>query len=317
MSWLADTQPVLVKELRGRMRGRRAFVVLTSYLLVLSGFTVLLYLAVRSAVGADPFTAGQTIGKTLFIGVAGVALAQIMIIVPAQAAGAISGEREHETFDLLIATLLPAWKIILGKLLAALAYAVMLIVAVVPFMALAFFFGGVTGSEVMIALAGLLVAALLYGALGILCSVLTARTMTSVLLAQSTNLLWLLGLPFLMFVFASIFLNRVDWLGWIQSYPFVYFASIVVGLHPFIALGAAEMFMSTGQTGWLVPLSWGRGQNFWIPAPWIMFVVEGTLVAGLLLMLAIRALRPGEPLWSRRRGNPRTARRKLAPEQTR
>ncbi len=154
MSWIADRQPVLVKELRGRMRGGRAFVVLTLFLTVLSLFMLLLFLAVRSNVGTDPFSAGQTIGKTLFIGVVTIALIQVMIIVPAQAAAAITSERERETFDLLVATLLPSWKIILGKLLAALAYAVLLIVAVVPLMGIAFFFGGVTGSEVVIALLG-------------------------------------------------------------------------------------------------------------------------------------------------------------------
>jgi ABC-type transport system involved in multi-copper enzyme maturation permease subunit len=252
---------------------------------------------VRSSAGSDPFTAGRTIGKTLFLGIVLVALIQIMMIVPAQAAGAIAGERERETFDLLIVTLLPAWKIVLGKLLAALAYAVMLIIAVVPFMALAFFFGGVTGSEVAIALAGLLVTALLYGAIGILWSVMTARTMTATVLAQATNLLVLLGLPFMMYVFATLFLSgdTARWAAWVQSYPFVYTANALVALHPLIALGAAEGFLSNGQTGWIVPFQWGAGREFQIPAPWISFVVEGSLVAVVLIALAIRMLRPNEP----------------------
>ncbi len=302
MSRLMDSQPVLVKELRGRMRGARAFVILTTYLLILSAFALLLYLAVRSSVRSDPFTAGRTIGKTLFIGIALVALVQIMIIVPAQAAGAIAGERERETFDLLIATLLPAWKIILGKLVAALAYAVMLIVAVMPFMALAFFFGGVTGSEVAIALAGLLVTALLYGAIGILWSVMSARTLTATVMAQATNLMVLLGLPFLMYVFAAIFLlgNQATWPSWVQSRPFVHTANALVALHPFIALGAAEGFISSGQTGWTVPFQWGPGGEYQILAPWIGFLVEGSLAAIVLIAAAIRMLRPSERSWGKR-----------------
>ena len=141
---------------KARLRGGRAFLVLTLFLTVLSLFMLLLFLAVRSDVGNDPFSAGRTIGKTLFIGVVTIALMQVMIIVPAQAAAAITSERERETFDLLVATLLPSWKIVLGKLFAALAYAVLLIVAVVPLMGIAFFFGGVTAGEVAIALLGLL-----------------------------------------------------------------------------------------------------------------------------------------------------------------
>lgn len=307
MSRLSDTQPVLVKELRGRMRGNRAFVVLTLYLLILTGFALLLYLAMRESASSDPFTAGQTIGKTLFIGITTVALIQVLIIVPSQAAAAIAGERERETYDLLIATLLPAWKIVLGKLFAALAYAVMLIVAVAPFMALAFFFGGVTGSEVAIALLGLLVAALLFGAAGIFWSVMSARSITATLLTQATNLLLLLGLPFVMFVFGMVFLrsgSNYPW--WAETYPFVYAAYAVVVLHPFIALGASEVFMSNGDTGALVPLSWGQRGPFTIPSPWIGFAVEGTLLAIMLLVFAIRMVRPGDPQFGRqRRTSPR------------
>jgi ABC-type transport system involved in multi-copper enzyme maturation permease subunit len=311
MSWISNTQPVLVKELRGRMRGNRAFVILTLYLLVLSVFALLLYLVARSSIDNDPFSAGSTIGKTVFIGIAAVALIQVMLIVPAQAAAAIAGEREHETFDLLIATLLPSWKIVLGKLLAALAYAVMLIVAVVPFMALAFFFGGVTGTEVTIALIGLLVAALLFGAVGILWSVLSARTLTAMMMAHATNLLLLLGLPFVMFVFATVFLRSGDgeWPAWATTYPFVYSAYAIVVLHPFIALAVTEGFLSNGQTGLTVPLDWGPAGVFTIPSPWLGFVVEGTLLAIVLIVLAIRMLRPSE---SRRRLNRKRRQQKPA-----
>lgn len=301
MSWLSDNHPVLVKELRGRMRGTRAFIVLTGYLIVLSAFTLLLYLAVRSAVGSDPFIAGRTIGKTLFLGVAAVALVQVMIIVPAQAAGAISGERERETFDLLVVTLLPAWKIVLGKLLAALAYAVLLVVAVVPLMALAFFFGGVTGTEVLIALLGLLVTAVLYGAVGILWSVLAPRTMLATVLAQATNVLVLLGIPFLGFVFLAIFRSGGPEPAWVWSYPFIYAAGIVAAVHPFLALGAAEGLLSNGETGWLIALRNGQGAEIWIPAPWLAFTIEGLLLAAIMIALAVRLLHPGEPRAPRRK----------------
>lgn len=304
-----DSQPVLVKELRSRMRGARAFWILTVYLGILSGFALLLYLAVRSTVSNDPFSAGQTIGKVLFLGVAAVALIQVMIIVPAQAATAISGERERETFDLLIVTLLPAWKIVLGKLLAALAYAVLLIVAVVPLMAIAFFFGGVTGTEVAIALVGLLVTAVLYGAVGILWSVIALRSMVATVMAQATNITVLLGIPFLAYVFAAIFLFQGTEPTWLYSYPFIYAAGLAVAIHPFIALGAAEAFLSQGETGLMIALRNGNQPPIWIPAPWLAFTIEGLFVAVVLIVIAIRLLRPIEQRQDRapRRGRKRAS----------
>ncbi len=41
---LIRRNPIALKELRGRMRGARAFVILTGYVTLMSLFTVLLYL---------------------------------------------------------------------------------------------------------------------------------------------------------------------------------------------------------------------------------------------------------------------------------
>jgi hypothetical protein len=53
----------MVKELRSRMRGRRAFVVLTIYLLAMSGLISLVYAVYASAAatpyGPDPSRSGQ------------------------------------------------------------------------------------------------------------------------------------------------------------------------------------------------------------------------------------------------------------------
>ena len=56
--------PVVRKELRGRMRGRRAFVVLTVYLLLLSCLTSLVYYAYAAA-SQEPYGPdGNLIGKS-------------------------------------------------------------------------------------------------------------------------------------------------------------------------------------------------------------------------------------------------------------
>ena len=61
---MPEFNPVLVKELRSRMRWPRAFILLTVYLLILSAVTLLLYAAVGSSSnsGSD-LNAGQRVGK--------------------------------------------------------------------------------------------------------------------------------------------------------------------------------------------------------------------------------------------------------------
>ena len=58
--------PIAVKELRGRMRGRRAFVILTIYLLLLAVFISLVYLIFVAAAGSPGSTAGRQAGKVIF-----------------------------------------------------------------------------------------------------------------------------------------------------------------------------------------------------------------------------------------------------------
>lgn len=306
MSWLSNTNPVLVKELRGRMRGGRAFVILTVFLLMLAVPTTLLYLAVADFNQRNVFNAGQTIGKTLFIGVVTIALIQVMIVVPGQSASAITSEKERETYDLLISTLLPPWKIIIGKLLAALAYAVLLIIAVIPFMALSFFFGGVTVLEVVVALVGLLVTVLLFGSSGILWSVIMRRSMAATIVTQAASVLLLVGIPFLMFVFGAIFFRDFPAPNWINRPWFTYPWMAVAALHPFIALGSSEALLTAGETRlffpggerevfFLVPSSLfggGGGAPPIVPHPWLLYTVEAILLSALLIGLSIRLLRP-------------------------
>ncbi|HEY0601444.1 MAG TPA: ABC transporter permease [Herpetosiphonaceae bacterium] len=313
MSWLSNANPVLVKELRGRMRGARAFIILTVFLLILAVPTVLIYLSVAETVRYDPFSAGQYIGKSLFIGIVSIALIQIMIVVPGQAASAITSEKESETYDLLISTLLPPWKIILGKLVAALAYALLLIVAVIPFMAVSFLFGGVTIQEFLLALLGLFVTVMLFGSIGILWSVIMRRSLAATIVTQATSVVVLLGIPFLLAVFAILFLSRSTEPLWASSRAFLYLWTMFLSLHPFIALGSSELLLADGQTGLFFPVAQntipfipvfdrnGALQNFMLPQPWLIYTIEAVVLSAVLVFFSIRLLRPLDDRPRRRR----------------
>jgi hypothetical protein len=307
--------PVLTQELRGRMRGSRAFMILTIYLLVLAGVVTLIYLATASTAQFDTFNSGRTIGKALFIGTAFVALLQVGLIVPSQAANAIASEKERQTYDLLILTMLSPWKIVVGKLMAALAYALLLIVAVIPFMALSFFFGGVTGLEVVLALVGLLVTAVLFGSLGIFWSTLMRRPMAATITATAVNVALMLGIPFLAFVFTSIFLSSFAAPpAWAGTPFFVYPWTAFLFLHPFIALGASDVLLSQGESRLFIPVEESVlsgfvlgvssfSSNFPLPHPWLTYTIEGLLLSALFIFLSVRLLKPlneGAPKKKRR-----------------
>src|SRR5215813_12422407 len=76
------SNPVVLKELRGRMRGTRAFVVLTVYLTLMSGFATLLYVLYSTTLSFSGYPSSGQIGRVLFIGIVGVELFLVTFIAP-------------------------------------------------------------------------------------------------------------------------------------------------------------------------------------------------------------------------------------------
>jgi ABC-type transport system involved in multi-copper enzyme maturation permease subunit len=172
-----------VKELRGRMRGRRAFVILTLYLLLLASIAWAWELIVArhydasdSLNGGSAAFASALIGQEIFGALLLVETLLVVFLAPAFTAGAISLEREKQTLEMLAATPISSVAIVIGKLLSALTYVFILIGASIPLTAMVFVFGGVGPDEVLRGYVVLLVSAIGLGALGLFISAVMQRT---------------------------------------------------------------------------------------------------------------------------------------------
>ncbi len=286
---MAEANPVLVKELRSRMRGARAFVVLSIYLAILSGVTLLLYVAIASSASND-INAGREIGRALFFAIAAVALTEVCVITPSLTAGSIAGERERQTYDLLVGSLLTPWQIVWGKLAAALSYALLLIVSAVPLMSLAFLFGGVTLAEVVIALIGLVATAVLYACLGLFWSTVMRSTLAASSLALGSVIVMLLGIPFIATVLTILIGANIDSL--FVSVPLLYIGGAFLVVHPFIALFLTEQLLSEERGLFYTFIDLPNGGQTLIPSPWIAFVVLALLLSAVLVFASMRAVRP-------------------------
>jgi ABC-type transport system involved in multi-copper enzyme maturation permease subunit len=179
----AGITAVGVKELRGRMRGRRAFVILTFYLLFLAGFAWAWELIAErtygssgSLYGGSAAFASSLIGQEIFGALLIIETLLVVFLAPAFTAGAISLEREKQTLDMLSATPISSLAIVIGKLLSALTYVFILIVASIPLTAIVFVFGGVGPDEVLRGYVVLFASAIGLGSLGLFISALMQRT---------------------------------------------------------------------------------------------------------------------------------------------
>jgi ABC-type transport system involved in multi-copper enzyme maturation permease subunit len=285
--------PVAVKELRGRMRGRRAFVVLTVYLLIMSGFISLVYMAYASAAsgpfGPDPRTAG----KVVFGAVLGVQVFLVIFVGPAFTAGAISGEKERQTYDLLRTTLLSARSFVTGKLLSALSYVFLLIFAAIPLQSIAFLLGGVSFLELFLSQIIIAVAAVTFALYGLFCSSSMRTTLAASVATFAGALFVTAGIPLIVLLF-SIFLGPILFstasVGWISETLVAYVGLLLAATNLPATLVVSDQFLLQEDALFLFTTSLS-GRSVWLFSPWPVFLLLYILLAFLLYWLCVRNVR--------------------------
>lgn len=187
--------PVLIKELRVRMRGARAYWILTGWLGFLSFILFFQYTdwwnTARSSGG---FSAGSRIGQNLFIGIAIVQALLVAFIPPAITSGAITIEREQRTMEMLEMTRLSRGNIVTGKLLSAIGFLALLLVSSLPLTSICFILGGVSPQQVLNIYVLLLGGSFVMGALGLAWSSVARTTAAAVVYTYASVLVPFLAL---------------------------------------------------------------------------------------------------------------------------
>jgi ABC-2 type transport system permease protein len=186
--------PIVAKEYRSRMRTWRSPVAMTVYILLLGGLGWAIFSAM-SASARTSFNPGQAAnyGQGLFLYLVIFQMVLLAFITPALTAGAVSGERERQTIDLLFVTKLPSFSILWGKLLASMSFVLLLLLLSVPIFSLVFFFGGIELDQVLAAFLVTAVAALTLGILGLACSTAFHRTLPATVSAYGAAFILLAG----------------------------------------------------------------------------------------------------------------------------
>jgi ABC-2 type transport system permease protein len=174
LNW--DFNPIIVKELRSRMRGGRAFMTLTIALLFLGSVSYAIYQMTMATSTLSSMPISPQIGQTIFAGLVFFELMMVFAVTPAVTATVISDEKEKLTYEMLLATPLHPVSVLWGKLVSSLSYIFLLIFAAVPMLSLVFIFGGVTIRDILKSLFMLVVIALMVGVIGIFMSALLGRS---------------------------------------------------------------------------------------------------------------------------------------------
>ena len=173
--------PVLQRELLVNLRMTRAFVLLFFYLFLLGAVVYLAWPGEgerRLDLTTNPAAAKRLV-NLFFLGQ--YLLASLM--APSFAAGAITGEKERKSYEMLLASPLRPGAIVLGKLLASLAHLAILIFCSLPIVMLCLPLGGVSFYEVLAMYLSLIVSVLSFGMISLACSSYFRRTASSLVVA--------------------------------------------------------------------------------------------------------------------------------------
>ena len=279
-----------VKELRGRMRGKRAFISVTVYVVLVAGFAWMVGQILVSTAeqqmqwnpGFNSTVQSATIGRGIFTALMFLQTLMILVLAPASTAGTISSEREKQTLDLLAVTPISSVAIVVGKLLSALTWVFVLILASIPVTALVFVYGGVAPDDVVRGYAMLFVTAIAFGALGTFFSSLLRRSGAATGLTFVAVLIATVGLSFIwVFMYqtsSSVFARRPPEALFYLN-PFVAQADVACGTEGNTGSGWCSII--NGITGTFVdfgvPVPVGR--ELIIDGKGAVAVPEGALVA--------------------------------------
>lgn len=148
--WRAIDNPLIVKDGVSRMRSWRAPLVVTLYLGLLGSFGYAIYALTLLIPTGQRYGSAQ-IGANVFQALAFFQISLVSLFAPALAAGAISGERERQTFDVLLVSRVTAAEIVWGKLVASIAYMLLLVLTALPLFAAVFLFGGIDFEQFLLA----------------------------------------------------------------------------------------------------------------------------------------------------------------------
>ncbi len=281
---------LLTKELRSRLRRERSIWLIIAYLSVL-GLLGLVFLVRANAFsgGSRVYLLSQT-GAQLYALLSFLQLAWIVFIAPAFTSTSINGEKERQTFDLLLCSKLSAFSLLTGKLIAGLANVLLLIAASIPIFSLVFFFGGVAPSQVLAMLLIYVMTAIVAGTFGLFCSTLLQRPNVSTAIAYGFCVLWMFAYWVVYYLITSSTPpGNPRAMAWVQ------------GLNAWNPISALNSILNGGQSG----VSTFTVFRLHL-APWLAFTLVSLVVAVVLFLLSSAFVKPDSPgrflAWIRLRG---------------
>lgn len=176
--------PIVKKDLQVAARSMRLSWGLFAYEAVLTMMFLLALIMIQDS--ADNIYSDGNIYSSLVYLFPVLAVAQVCIValtVPILTASSISGEKERQTFDIMLTTCMSPFSIVLGKVFSAVLRILFFVAASTPIMALSFVVGGMSWINLFYFLLTIILLSIFAGSIGIFCSSVCRKSISAVILS--------------------------------------------------------------------------------------------------------------------------------------
>lgn len=295
LSWFQKLvhNPVTIKELRSRMRGQRAFLLMTVYLILMGGLIFIVYLAYVASTGNNFGPGNRQAGKAVFTAVLLVQVILVLFIGPMFTSASIVGEKERQTYDLLRTTLLPARSLVTGKLLSSLSYIYLLIIVSIPLQGIAFLLGGISPIELVLSQMLILISAITFALLGLYISSVMRSTLTASLTTFAVAFTLTFGTPIAAAMVASVIgsvLSSPSTPAWPVQILLIYGGLLLAATNLPATLFISDLFL-VEQDALIYFTDFIDGRLVYIWSPWLPYLTLYIIFALLLYWACIRRIR--------------------------
>jgi ABC-type transport system involved in multi-copper enzyme maturation permease subunit len=223
---LVPANPILLRVVVTAGKRRRDLAIRCAYLGLLIFVVIFSLLTAGSLASSDLSSLAKT-SSSLFQSMSYLQLALVSLLAPIFTAGAITQEKDSQTYDILLSTPLTNGQIVLGSLLSRLFFIMALLISGIPIFSITQVFGGVAIRSIVMSFAIAAATAFVTGALAMAIATFkvgTRRTIFSFYLFIVIYLVALFLLDKLSFFHVTLTNGAPSQTSWFT------------GLHPFLAL---------------------------------------------------------------------------------
>lgn len=273
--------------IKSRMRGLRAPILMCVYFAIVLGIFSLFYSALGgsgSYYGSSysrPVPQGSDLAASLYTVLVVLVFGVIVLMSPAMCAGAIAGERERQTLDLLLCSPLSARRIVTGKMLSNLAFILFLLMLTLPLFAMVYLFGGSSFGDIVVLFLYLAICAYACTSVAIFFSALLKRSSLATILTYVALFLFVV-LTFVGGAYAMQ-LHNMNYTG---AYPDPY-VPLLWRINPVYAV--VEILTGTSTTAAFSSLLYG-GYGYSYAASSGVFANASSLLVSSLFMFLLSLL---------------------------